>query len=182
MPPTPTPAATHVATATPSPMPTMSPAAPVTPTPISTASSTPVITPAVTPTASGNGVLVPTPTSSATATVTPIVEQTAPAIQQQPRDMIVHAGEAAVFTIIATDTVPLQYQWYRNGTAIAGATAATYTMPEVTAADHQAAFHCVVTSAAAQTASRVVTLSIWEKFDRELLYYSYLPHVTQRGR
>lgn len=39
--------------------------------------------------------------------------------------------EAATFTVTATGTAPLSYQWSENGVIIAGATSASYTTPSV---------------------------------------------------
>src|SRR2546421_9918059 len=48
----------------------------------------------------------------------------APAITTQPASQMVSVGQTATFTVAATGTAPLRYQWQKNGTAIGGATAA----------------------------------------------------------
>ncbi len=53
---------------------------------------------------------------------------TPPTITQQPANVSVTAGQAASFTVAATGTAPLAYQWQRDGVAIAGATAANYAL------------------------------------------------------
>ena len=50
----------------------------------------------------------------------------APVITQQPAPLSVTVGQPATFTVAATGTAPLAYQWQRNGTAIDGATDTTY--------------------------------------------------------
>ena len=48
------------------------------------------------------------------------------AITTQPASQTVPIGEAATFTVTATGTAPLSYQWSENGIEIAGATGASY--------------------------------------------------------
>jgi len=52
----------------------------------------------------------------------------APTITGQPAAATVVEGESASFAVTATGTAPLTYQWQRNGTTVAGATAATYAL------------------------------------------------------
>src|SRR5207249_1280877 len=72
----------------------------------------------------------------------------APTITTQPASQTVTAGQRATFTVTATGTAPLSYQWQKNGTAIGGATAASYTTPATTAADNGDLFTVVVSNAA----------------------------------
>jgi hypothetical protein len=66
-------------------------------------------------------------------TVTPA--PVAPSITSQPKSDTVTAGQNATFSVTATGTSPLSYQWYKNGTAISGATSSSYTLTNVQAAD-----------------------------------------------
>jgi hypothetical protein len=50
-----------------------------------------------------------------------------PSIMTQPENQSVMAGQTATFTVTASGTAPLNYQWQRGGATIAGATAASYT-------------------------------------------------------
>src|ERR1700758_5830485 len=50
-----------------------------------------------------------------------------PSITTQPANQTVMAGQTATFTIVATGTAPLTYQWQKNGANIAGATSSSYT-------------------------------------------------------
>ncbi|MCE2646300.1 MAG: immunoglobulin domain-containing protein, partial [Burkholderiaceae bacterium] len=52
----------------------------------------------------------------------------APSITAQPAAVSVTEGQTAAFSVTATGTAPLAYQWRRNGADIAGATAATYSL------------------------------------------------------
>src|SRR5205807_3424024 len=48
----------------------------------------------------------------------------APTITTQPASQTVSTGQRATFTVTATGTAPLSYQWQKNGTVIGAATAA----------------------------------------------------------
>ncbi len=83
-----------------------------------------------------------------------------PVITNQPKSFAVTAGQPASFSVTATSTVSLTYQWLKNGTAVAGATAATYTIAATTAAD--AANYSVIVSNFAKSvtsASAVLTVN-----------------------
>src|SRR5437588_726777 len=73
---------------------------------------------------------------------------------------MVTAGQAATFTVTATGTAPLTYQWQKNGTAIGGATAASYTTPATTAADNGNQFTVVVSNAAGSVTSTAASLTV----------------------
>lgn len=61
-------------------------------------------------------------------------------------DQTVVSGGTATFTArIARGTAPYKYQWYREGQAISGATAASYTTPVVTFSDNGTKYVCRVT-------------------------------------
>ncbi len=54
----------------------------------------------------------------------------APAITAQPASLDVSLGQNATFTVAVSGTAPFTYQWYFNGTALGGATAASYTVAD----------------------------------------------------
>ena len=83
----------------------------------------------------------------------------APTITQQPAGASVTAGQNASFSVVATGTSPLTYQWQRNGVAIEGATAATYTLA-TTVLDSGAVFRAVVTNCAGSATSNDATLTV----------------------
>lgn len=62
-----------------------------------------------------------------------------PEISRQPAPLTVTAGGSATFSVAATGAAPVlffpPYQWQRDGAPIAGATAATYALANVTTAD-----------------------------------------------
>ncbi len=97
-------------------------------------------------------------TSSATATVTITVSP--PAITTQPAALELTVGQAASFSVAATGSAPLSYQWYRGaGQLIAGATSATYPIAAVALSD-AASYYVVVTNPNGSTTSAAAALSV----------------------
>src|SRR5437773_12402091 len=88
-----------------------------------------------------------TATSNA-ATLTVNAAAVAPTITTQPVNQTVTASQAATFSVTATGTAPLSYQWQKNGANIAGATSCSYTTPANTTADSGSTFRAVVTNSA----------------------------------
>ena len=85
---------------------------------------------------------------------------TAPAITQQPSDRTVSDGQTATFSVSATGTPPLSYQWRKNGSIISGANSSSYTTPAVTSSDDGATFYCRVSNAYGAVTSNNATLSV----------------------
>ena len=56
----------------------------------------------------------------------------APTITRQPASVTVTAGQSATFSVAATGTAPLSYQWYVNSAA-AGANSSSFTIAAATA-------------------------------------------------
>ncbi len=83
-----------------------------------------------------------------------------PAITLQPVSLNLAPGQDATFTVAATGTAPLAYQWQRNGADITGATAATYTLAAVTSNDTGASFRAVVNNLAGSATSNSATLTV----------------------
>lgn len=67
-------------------------------------------------------------------------------------------GRGAAFSVVASGTEPLIYQWYRNGAAIGGANAASYTTPVVTQADNNTTYSVTISNSAGSVSSSTVTL------------------------
>jgi len=84
----------------------------------------------------------------------------APTITTQPANQTVAAGQTATFSVVATGTAPLTYQWQKNGSAISGATATSYTTPVTTTADSGELFRVVVTNSAGNVTSNSATLTV----------------------
>ena len=98
--------------------------------------------------------------SVATLTVT-AAAPTAPVITTEPASVSVTVGSTATFTVAATGTAPLSYQWSRGGTAISGATAASYTTAPTVITDNGATFTVVVSnSVGSATSTPPATLTV----------------------
>ncbi len=85
-----------------------------------------------------------------------------PRISAQPTPAALVVGQTASFTVAATGTGPLQYQWQRNGSPVAGATAASVTTPALTLADNGSEWRVVVSNAAGSVTSNAARLSVSE--------------------
>ena len=87
-----------------------------------------------------------------------------PAISAQPTAQTITAGQTATFSVTATGTGTLSYQWKKNGTNITGGTGATtnsYTTPAMGYAGNGAVYSVVVTdSVGATTTSSNATLTV----------------------
>jgi hypothetical protein len=134
-------------------------------TPITDATSAKYTTLPATPTDDGSLflVVVRNPAGSAIsnpATLTVSAGSAAPSITQQPANQTVTAGNTAIFTVVATGSAPLAFQWQRNGTAITGAASAGYTTPATALSDNAAKFRVLVSNSAGNAASDEATLTV----------------------
>jgi hypothetical protein len=98
--------------------------------------------------------------TSAAATLTVNPPPVPPAITTQPANLTVTEFDPATFTVVATGTGPLSYQWRRNGTPIAGATGSSYTLTPTAVSDSGASFDVVVTNVAGSATSSAATLAV----------------------
>ncbi|PYT78856.1 MAG: chemotaxis protein, partial [Acidobacteria bacterium] len=97
---------------------------------------------------------------SSTATLTVSAAAAAPTITTQPANQTVTMGQTATFAVVATGTAPLGYQWRKNGTAISGATSASYTTSVTTSTDDGAKFVVAVSNSAGSATSNAATLTV----------------------
>ncbi|MCX8520798.1 MAG: DUF1566 domain-containing protein, partial [Rhodoferax sp.] len=87
----------------------------------------------------------------------------APAITTQPTAQTVTAGQSATFTVAATGTGTLSYQWQKNGLNITGGTGATtnsYTTPAMGYAGNGAVYSVVVSDSGGTSTSNNATLTV----------------------
>jgi sugar lactone lactonase YvrE len=82
-----------------------------------------------------------------------------PLITAQPQGATVTAGTNVQFTVTATADPAPTYQWYRNGTAITGATDATFTLSNAQTAN-AGDYTVVVTNTLGSATSEKATLAI----------------------
>jgi len=83
----------------------------------------------------------------------------APAITQQPASAAVTAGQAATFSVMATGTAPLSYQWYMNSAA-AGTNSSSFTIAAATVGQTGGQVYVTVTNAVGSATSATVTLTV----------------------
>src|SRR5579863_2668982 len=84
----------------------------------------------------------------------------APSIISQPTSQTVNTGQTATFTVVATGTAPLTYQWLLNGVRIAGATSSAYTTPPAAVADNKAQFAVTIGNPIGSATSSSATLTV----------------------
>ncbi|MDP2004829.1 MAG: hypothetical protein Q8K45_04070 [Rubrivivax sp.] len=85
------------------------------------------------------------------------VRALAPSLLEQPASVTVAAGQTASFTVRAQGSLPLRYQWQRNGVDIAGASAPEFT---VTSASDAAQYRVRVQNMAGELTSETATLTL----------------------
>ncbi|HEX8128272.1 MAG TPA: PQQ-dependent sugar dehydrogenase [Pyrinomonadaceae bacterium] len=86
--------------------------------------------------------------------------QTPPSIVTHPQSRSVAAGQPVTFTVSATGSTPLQYQWQRNNVNIPGANSESYSLEPATFDDDGAQFRCVVTNAFGSATSNSAKLIV----------------------
>ena len=90
----------------------------------------------------------------------------APTITTQPQDVEVKENETATFTVNATGTEPLSYQWQQstdngsNWTEITGETNTTYTTGKTTMDMNGTQYRCVVKNSIDEVTSDAATLTV----------------------
>ena len=85
---------------------------------------------------------------------------TPPAITKQPASQSVNLGSLASFSVVATGTAPITYQWRKNGIVISSATAANYITPAAVLADNGSQYSVVITNSAGNVASAAASLTV----------------------
>src|SRR5262249_20190687 len=96
---------------------------------------------------------------STTAPLTFTVGSTLPIITSQPASQVVNAGTNVTFSVIATGTAPLHYQWRFNNTNIAGATSSVLTRLNVQTTD-SGNYSVVITNIAGTVVSSNALLTV----------------------
>jgi glucose/arabinose dehydrogenase len=84
----------------------------------------------------------------------------APSISVQPADQTVSVGGSATFTVQASGTLPLNFQWQRDRVDIPGATASSFTLQSAQLSDDGALFRCVVSNAFGNATSNEARLTV----------------------
>lgn len=90
----------------------------------------------------------------------PAPVSTAPLIIRHPAAATVVEGQSADFTVQASGTEPLAYQWRRDASPIPGATSASYRIASAAVSDDGARFSVVVNNAAGSVTSQEAVLTV----------------------
>ena len=122
-----------------------------------------VITPSSTTTGTATISVTATDTNgnviSGSFTVTVAASVAAPVVTTPPASQYVTPGSNVTFSVVASSTTPLTYQWKLSGAAIAGATSATYSMANVQAAN-MGFYSVTVTNGVGSVDSDVAILTV----------------------
>lgn len=86
-----------------------------------------------------------------------------PTIIEQPQGARVNQGASALFSVLATGSAHLTYQWFKNGEPVSGAINSRLMLPAVQAGD-AGAYTCKISNEAGQTVSAVANLSVLSAF------------------
>jgi hypothetical protein len=154
--------ATFTVVATGNPAPTYQWQNATTGTSIAGATSAGYTTPVTTPANSGSKfqVIVTNSAGSQTSSTATLTVNSSPGITSQPANLTVTAGQTATFTVAATGTAPLNYQWQQGTTNIAGAISASYTTAVTSSANNGSSFQVIVTNALGTVTSNPATLTV----------------------
>ncbi len=91
---------------------------------------------------------------------TPVLgDEPGPTITAAPASLAALPGNRAVFSVQASSSTRVSYQWFRDGNALGGATAATLTIENVNTG-HAGTYHVVVTNLFGSTASAGAVLTV----------------------
>ena len=82
-----------------------------------------------------------------------------PSISSQSSSSAVCEGQSYTISVTASGAQPLSYQWYKNGSSIAGATNNTYTISSLSSTD-AGTYVCRVTNSCAYVESNGIVLTI----------------------
>ena len=114
----------------------------------------------VQPTNAGSYTVVVTNTAgSVTSAVAVLTVLVPPAITAQPTNLTVVAGASAGFSVTASGTSPLSYQWQFNGAGVSGATGTSLTLSSVQPTNG-GSYTVVVTNTAGSVTSAVAVLTV----------------------
>ena len=101
--------------------------------------------------------------TSSNATLTVTAAPVAPSITGQPFAKTVTSGDTATFTVEATGTAPLRYQWKKNGTNIPDATNSSFTTPATSMDDNGTEYSVEVSNDVGTASSSVGILTVTTK-------------------
>jgi len=84
---------------------------------------------------------------------------TAPSVVRQPEPVTVTEGEDASFSVVASGSGSLVYQWYRGNSPV-GTNSSSYTVVDVSESDNGVAYSCRITNSEGSVNSSEVVLTV----------------------
>jgi hypothetical protein len=105
-------------------------------------------------------VVVSNAAAAVTSAIATLVVNTPPTINSSPVSQTVATGIDAMFSVSASGTIPLSYQWRFNNTPLTGATASTYTRTNAQPAD-AGSYTVIVTNVAGSATSSAGLLTVF---------------------
>ena len=87
---------------------------------------------------------------------------TAPSITANPASATKTVGDPATFSVTASGTAPLSYQWRKGGVPISGATSSSFTIASVSLSD-AGSYDVVITNGCGSATSTATTLTVNKK-------------------
>lgn len=117
------------------------------------------VNPVTTNDAGGYSVVVSNVAGSVTSSVAQLTVLVPPTITTPPADQYIAAGATANFSVTATGSAPLSYQWRLSGTNLSGATLSSYSKANAQSAD-AGSYTAVVTNSAGAVTSAPALLVV----------------------
>lgn len=86
-------------------------------------------------------------------------------ITQQPNNQTIVSGNTATFSVVATGTSPISYQWKKNGINISGATSSTFTTEILNISDNGNTYNCDLTNCDGTVSSISAVVTVTDSCD-----------------
>ena len=97
--------------------------------------------------------------NKATSTAYTLTINEKPGITAQTGNTTICAGQTMVFSVTASGSGTLTYQWYKNAVILTGATNSSYVITSVGSTD-SASYYCIVTNSCGTTTSNSIFLTV----------------------
>lgn len=91
-----------------------------------------------------------------------------------PANQSVNVGQTATFSVTVTSSLPVTYQWYRNGVLIPGAILASYPFPNAQLSNNGDTFYVIASNSAGSATSGSASLTV----SAALIGYYYYSDVN----
>ncbi len=104
-----------------------------------------------------------------------------PTITKEPEPQSVVVGDSAIFSLSATGTAPLAYQWYRQDTAITGADDSAFTTAQTVKLDSGMTYFCIVSNSKGKDTSTTVMLHVIDSTVKPTITIEPMPQSVVVG-